>query len=272
MILFKNLLTNLEKCLILYLYNILRFHCNLSNGDKMMKVKISILKTLALASISLITATTGFAHSIKDNSTVPCQWKCSEKLYSKVERNLNPKKNTRVIGLNPFEQQKGNNYGAKVVNNFSSIVRNIDVIFGKTSAGIKVVDASIFNTAANDNFVPLIKDSNVSKISIKKTFHVDHGHKRIHVKWSFGDTTNSKIVKHLFKSKEKLSVGLTQLEQNLLTEYGIQCGNKFELSISGNRFLVEKTSEGLIILNHIENIDVVKAGFIKNKVKVKGNI
>ena len=60
----------------------------------------------------------------------------------------------------------------------------------------------------------------------------------------------------------------------MLTEYGIQCGNKFELSISDNRFLVEKTSEGLIILNHIENIDVVKAGFIKNKVKVKvkGNI
>ena len=87
-----------------------------------------------------------------------------------------------------------------------------------------------------------------------------------------GDKTNSKIVKHLFKGKGKLSVDLNQFEQNLLTEYGIQCGNKFELSISDNRFLVEKTSEGLIILNHIENIDVVKAGFIKNKVKVKGNI
>ena len=147
-----------------------------------------------------------------------------------------------------------------------------DVIFGKTSSGIKVVDASIFNTAANDNFVPLVKDSNISKFSMKKTFHVEHGHKRLHVKWSFGDKTNSKIVKHLFKSKEKLSVRLTQLEQNLLTEYGIQCGNKFQLSISGNRFLVEKTAEGLIILNHIENIDVVKAGFIKNKLKGKGNI
>ena len=236
----------------------------------MMKAKISILKTLAVASISLITATTGFAHSIKDNSTVPCQWKFSEKLYSNVERNLNPTKTTRVIGLNPFEQKKVNHYGAKVVNNFSSIVRNIDIIFGKTSAGIKVVDAAIFNTAANDNFVPLVKDLNVSKISMKKTFRVEDGHKRLHVKWSFGDTKKSKIVKHLFKNKEKLSIGLNQLEQNLLTAYGIQCGNKFELSISGNRFLVEKTSEGLIILNHIENIDLVKAGFIKNKVKVKG--
>jgi len=245
-----------------------------------MKVKISILKTLALASISLITATTSLAHSSQDDSTVSCKWQFSEKLYSKADRNLNPTKANGVIGLNPFEQknvnhfeQKNvNHYGAKVVNNFSSIVRNIDVIFEKTSSGIKVVDASIFNTAANDNFVPLVKDSNVSKISMKKTFHGEHGHKRLHVKWIFGDTTNSKIVKHLFKSKEKLSIGLTQLEKNLLTEYGIQCGNKFELSISGNRFLVEKTAEGLIILNHIENIDVVKVNLIKNKVKVKGNI
>ena len=116
----------------------------------------------------------------------------------------------------------------------------------------------------------MVKESNISKFSMKKTFHVENGHKHINVKWSFGDKTNSKIVKHLFKSAEKLSLSLTQLEQNLLRKYGIECGNKFELSISDNRFLVEKTSEGLVILNHIENIDVVKAGFIKNK--VKGNI
>ena len=265
-------MTNIENYLIINLDNILRFDYNLSNGDKVMKAKRSILKTLALASISLIIATTSFAHSSQDDSTVPCKWQFSEKLYSKVEKTLSTIKTTGVIGLNSFKQKKVNNYGAKVVNNSSSIVRNIDVIFGKTSSGIKVVDASIFNTAANDNFVPLVKDSNISKFSMKKTFHVEHGHKRLHVKWSFGDKTNSKIVKHLFKSKGKLSVDLNQLEQNLLTEYGIQCGNKFELSISGNRFLVEKTAEGLIILNHIENIDVVKAGFIKNKVKVKGNI
>ena len=60
---------------------------------------------------------------------------------------------------------------------------------------------------------------------------------------------------------------MTHLEQNLLSEYGIECGNKFELSISGNSFLVEKTSGGLIILNHIENMNLVKAGMSKNKVE-----
>ena len=113
----------------------------------------------------------------------------------------------------------------------------------------------------------MVKNSNVSKISMKKHFHSGHAHKRIHVKWSFGDTTNSKIVKHLYKNNEKLSIGLTHLEQNLLSEYGIECGNKFELSISGNSFLVEKTSGGLNILNHIENMNLVKADISKNKAK-----
>jgi len=237
-----------------------------------MKAKRSILKTLALASISLITATTSFAHSNQHYSTVPCKWQSPENLSPKLDSNLNPTKANASIKLNPFEQKNVNGYGTKVVKNFSPIVRNIDVTFKNTSTGIKVVDASIFNTDANENFVPLVKDSNISKFSMKKTFHIEHGHKHLNVKWSFGEKTNSKIVKHLFKSKQKLSVSLTQLEQNLLTEYGIECGNKFELSISDNRFLVEKTSEGLIILNHIENIGVVKAGYIKNKVKVKDNI
>ena len=234
-----------------------------------MKANRIIVKTLALASISLITATTSFAHSSQDDSTVPCKWQSSEKLSPKISTNLNPTKANAGIELNPFEQKNVNDYGAKVVNNFSSIVRNIDVIFKKTSTGIKVVDASIFNTDANENFVPLVKDSNISKFSMKKTFNIEDGHKHLNIKWSFGEKTNSKIVKHLFKSKQKLSIGLTQLEQNLLTEYGIECGNKFELSIFDNRFLVKKTSKGLIILNHIENIGVVKAGYIKNKVKVK---
>ncbi|GEM_PF-938683 len=261
------MLTKLEVCLIIILDNILSFYYNHFNGDKLMKAKTSILKTLAVASITFMTATISFAHSTHDHSTVPFKWQFSKKLYSKVERNLNGTKPTGVIGLNPFEQKKFNHYGIKVGNKFSGIVRNIDVIFERTSAGIKVVDASIYDTSANKNFMPLVKDSNISKVSMKNTFHPGHAHKRIHVKWSFGNTTNSKIVKHLYKNNETLSIGLTHLEQHLLSEYGIECGNKFELSISGNSFLVEKTSGGLIILNHIENINLAKKDASKNKVE-----
>jgi hypothetical protein len=123
-----------------------------------------------VASITFMTATTSFAHSTHDHSTVPFKWQFSKKLYSKVERNLNGTKPTGVIGLNPFEQKKFNHYGIKVGNKFSGIVRNIDVIFERTSAGIRVVDASIYDTSANNNFVPLVKKFKRLKNLYEKTF------------------------------------------------------------------------------------------------------
>lgn len=74
----------------------------------------------------------------------------------------------------------------------------------------------------------------------------------------------------MFEGKESLSVGLTNLDQSLLNEYGIKPGNKFQLSISGHNFLVERTSGRLIILNHIEKENLAKADF--NKDTVKDNI
>jgi hypothetical protein len=55
-----------------------------------------------------------------------------------------------------------------------------------------------------------------------------------------------------------------------LNEYGIKPGNKFQLSISSHTFLVERTSGGLIILNHIEKDNLAKAYL--NKDTVKDNI
>ncbi len=235
-----------------------------------MKPANTILKTLAIASMALITSGSAFAHSNHDHSTVPFKWHFSEKLNSKVERNLNSAKPTGVIGLNPFEQKKFNHYGIKVGNKFSSIVRNIDVTFERTSAGIKITDASIFNKMTNDDILPLKKVATPSKVSMKNPFHIGHDHKLLSIEWIFGNATNSKIVKHMFEGKGTLSVGLTNLEQNLLNEYGIKTGNKFQLSISGHSFLVERTSSGLKILNHKENPNLAKADL--NKKMVKDNI
>jgi len=232
-----------------------------------MKAKQTILKTLAIASMTLITASASFAHSDHDHSTVPFKWQFSEKLNSKVEKNLNSTKPSGVVGLNPFEQKKFNHYGIKVGNKFSSRIRNIDVIFERTSAGIKIVNASVFDTTSNANIVPIKKVSKISKVTMQKPFHIGHDHMRLPVEWSFGDTTNSKIAKHMFEGKGKLSVGLTRLEQSLLAEYGIKTGNKFQLSISGHRFLVEKTSGGLIVLNHVEDGNIAKAELGKDTVK-----
>ncbi len=235
-----------------------------------MKVKQSIFKALAIASMTLITSGTAFAHSNHDHSTAPFKWQFSENLHSKIARNLNFIKPSGVIGLNPFEQKKFNHYGIKVGNKFSSIVKNIDITFERTSAGLKITDASIFNTSMTGEVLPFKKVSQVTKISMQQHFHPGHSHDRLQVEWIFGDTTNAKIVKHMFEGKGNLSVGLTNLEQSLLNEYGIKSGNKFQLSISGHNFLVERTSGGLIILNHIEKENLAKADL--NKDTVKDNI
>ncbi len=230
-----------------------------------MKAKQMILKTLAIASISLIASSAAIAHSNHDHSTVPFKWELSKKLNSKIERDLNSKKPSGVIGLNPFEQKKFTHYGIKVGNKFNSTVRNIEVTFERTSAGLKITDASILKTAASEDIVPINKISTVSKISTQKPFHAGHDHKFLPVEWMFGEKTNSKIVKHLFSGKDNLSVGLTRLEQKLLNEYEIKTGNQFHLSISGHSFLVERTSSGLIVLNHVEGANLAKNELAKDQ-------
>jgi hypothetical protein len=235
-----------------------------------MIAKKTIFKTLAIASLTLITSSTVFAHSNHDHSTVPLKWQFSENLHSKIKRNLNSTKPTGVIGLNPFEQKKFKHYGMKVGNKFSSIVQNIDITFERTSAGLKITNASIFNTTMDGEILRLKKVSDVSKVSMKKYFHPGHNHDRLQVEWVFGETTNAKIVKHMFEGKGNLSVGLTNLEQGLLNEYGIKSGNKFQLFISGHNFLAERTCGGLIIFNHIDQRNLAKADL--NKDTAKDNI
>ena len=234
-----------------------------------MKIKTAALKALTLVSMTLIIATTAFAHSNHDHSTVPFKWQFSEKMYSKVERDLTSAKPNGVIGLNAFEQKEFNYYGIKVGNKFHSIIRNVNVTFERTSSGLKIVDASVFNKSMNDPVLPLKKVSKVAKVSVSNFSHAGHDHKRLGVVWNFGESTNSKIVKHMFQEEGKFSIGLSKLEQGLLTEYGIKPGNKFQLSISGHSFLVERTSGGIIILNHVENESVAKVDLAANMVEDK---
>jgi hypothetical protein len=218
-----------------------------------MRAKQNILITLAIALMTLISSGTVFAHSNDDHSTVPFKLQFSEKMNSKIEINLNSTKPSGVISLNLFQQKK-----------FSSIVKNIDITFERTSAGLKVSDTSIFDTSMNSDILPFNK---VLKASMQKYFYPGYNYNRQNIEWLFGEITNAKIVKHIFKGKGNLSLDLTNLEQNLLNEYGIKSGNKFQLSIPGHNFLVERTSSGLIIFNHIETENITKEDLNKNTVK-----
>jgi hypothetical protein len=217
-----------------------------------MRAKQNILINLAIALMTLIASGTVFAHSNDDYSTVPFKWQFLEKMNAEIERNLNSTKPSGIISLNLFQQKK-----------FSSIVKNIDITFERTSAGLKVTDTSIFDTSMNSDILPFNK---FLKVSMQKYFYPGYNHNRENIEWLFGEITNEKIVKHMFEGKGNLSVDLTNLEQNLLNEYGIKSGNKFQLSIPGHNFLVERTSSGLIIFNHIETENITKEDLNKNTV------
>ncbi len=223
-----------------------------------MKTKETIFKALAITVMTLLASGTALAHSDHDHSTAPFNWEFSKKLNAKVERDLNSNKPTGTIGMNSFEQKKFDHYGIKVGNKFNTSIRNVEVTFERVSSGLKITDASLIKFAATEDIVPIRNISKINKVSGQVLSHVGHDHNQLPVEWVFGPTTNSKIVKHMFEGKGSLFVGLTRVEQKLLNEYEIKVGNQFRLSISGHSFLVERTSGGLNIINHVESDDIAK--------------
>lgn len=223
-----------------------------------MKTRQITLKTLAMTTMFLLASGTALAHSDHDHSIAPFNWEFSKKLNAKVERDLNSNKPTGTVGMNSFEQKKFEHYGIKVGNKFNASIRNVEVTFERISSGLKITDASLLKFEATEDIVPIRKISKINKVSGQVLSHVGHDHNRLPVEWVFGPTTNSKIVKHMFEGKGNISVGLTSLEQKLLKAYEIKVGNQFHLSISGHSFLVERTSSGLNIINHVDNNDMAK--------------
>jgi hypothetical protein len=224
-----------------------------------MKAKRIVLNTLAITAMTIFTSGTALAHSDHDHSKVPFNWEFSKKLNAKVERNLNADKPSGVIGLNMFEQKKFKHYGIKVGNKFNTAVRNVEVTFERTSAGLKITDASIINFSSTKDIVPIRNISSVSKVSTQELSHAGHQHNRLPVEWVFGNSTIEKIGRHMYESKGNILVGLTQLEQKLLNTYEIKVGNLFHLSISGHSFLVKRTSSGLNIISHAQNAELAIA-------------
>jgi hypothetical protein len=102
-----------------------------------MITKQIMFKTLAIA-LTFIASSTVFANSNNDESIFPIKSQFSKKLHSKIDRNLSSTNPREIFGLNNFEQKKMNNYEIKFGNNFSSIVENINVIFEKNSADLKI--------------------------------------------------------------------------------------------------------------------------------------
>ena len=65
-----------------------------------------------------------------------------------------------------------------------------------------------------------------------------------------------KILEGMIRNERNVLVGLNAFEQSLLGEYDIKTGNTFQTTIKGHKFLVEKTSAGIKVVNHadIQNV------------------
>ena len=218
-----------------------------------------ILSTFAVATVITFTSVAAMAHSAHDHSMVSYKWALSKNLKAKIESRLNSTSPTSLIGLNFFEQKKLNHYDIKVGNKFNTEMRGINFILQRTSAGMKIVDASRIGKVAYTDQVPIKKTNMFSNASTNHKSHVGHDHANLPYEWTFSMATQGKIVKGMIRSEGEIFVGLNAFELSLLNEYDIKTGNTFHTTIKDNQFLIEKTSAGIKVLNHIDMQNIAMA-------------
>jgi hypothetical protein len=219
----------------------------------------NILSSLAIAATMTFTSTAAMAHSEHDHSTVSYKWAMSKNLQAKIDSRLDSANPTSLIGLNPFEQKKLEHYNINVGNKFNTETRGINFLMERTSAGMKVVDASRVGKVSYTGQVPIKKTNMFSKVSMNEKSHTGHDHAHLPYEWTFGLGTQEKIVRGMVQNEENVLVGLNAFEQSLLREYGIQPGNTFQTTIAGHPFLIEKTTSGIKIVSHTDTQSVAMA-------------
>lgn len=224
-----------------------------------MKTTRNILSSLAIAATMTLTSTAAMAHSDHDHSTVSYKWALSKNLQAKIDNRIDSSNPTSLIGLNHFQQKKLAHYNINVGNKFNTETRGINFLIERTSAGMKIVDASRVGKASYMGQVPIKKVNMFSKVSLNYLSHTGHDHAYLPYEWTFGLATQGKIVRGMAQNENNVLVGLNSFEQSLLSEYDIRPGNTFQTTISGHQFLIEKTSSGIKVVSHVDVQSVAMA-------------
>ena len=219
----------------------------------------NIFSSLAIAATMTLTSTAALAHSDHDHSTVSYKWAMSKNLEAKIDNRLDSANPTSLIGLNPFEQKKLAHYDINVGNKFNTETRGINFLMERTSAGMKIVNASRVGKVSYTDQVPIKKTNTFSKVSMNHKSHAGHDHAHLPNEWTFGMVTQNKIVRGIVQNEKNVLVGLNAFEQSLLREYDIQPGNTFQTTIAGHQFLIEKTSSGIKVVSHADAQSVAMA-------------
>ena len=211
-----------------------------------------ILSGFAIATAITFTSMPVMAHSAHDHSMVSYKWALSKNLKTKIENRLGSTNPTSLIGLNLSEQKQLEAYEIKVGNRFNTEMRGINFLVKRTTAGMKIIDASRIGKVAYTEQVPIKKTNMFAKASMNHKSHVGHDHAHLSYEWTFSLATQSKILEGMIRNENNVLVGLNAFEQYLLGEYEIKNGNTFQTTIKGHKFLIEKTSAGIKVVNHVD--------------------
>jgi hypothetical protein len=217
-----------------------------------MKTKMNVLNAIAITTTIALTSTVAMAHSNHDHSTVAYKWALSKDLQAKIDKKLGSAEPTSLIGLNAFEQKKLEHYDIKVGKKFNTETHGLNFLIERTSAGMKIVDANRFGNVAYTDTVPIKKIPMLSKVTMNRQSHAGHDHSHLPYEWTFGLKTQGKLIDGMVKNDKDIMLGLNTFELSLFKEYGIKAGNTFQTTVSGHKFLIEKTSAGIKVLRHVD--------------------
>ena len=164
--------------------------------------------------------------------------------------------------LNHFQQKKLGHYDIKVGNKFNTEINKINLLIKRTSAGMKIVDATRVNRVSYSGQVPIQKTKIFSKIGNHKNSHIGHDHSFFPYEWTFTQETQDKISKSMNRNNDDyILIGLSKFEQSMLKKYDIKYGNTFNTTVKDHQLMIEKVSSGIKIINHKQLDNVAMAPY-----------
>lgn len=213
------------------------------------------MKTFNLISASLITAalmistsSLVWAHSEHSDRPLPLVWKFDHSVQDKIDRAMTDEVHKNKVGLSHLEQRILERYGIRVGYSFFTPVNGQQVQVKRTLSGLKIMQSNSPITTEFRLKAPVTDRYQVVPSSFSAMTHPGHHHHHLNRGWLFDTKIAVKIKRHLSKNSFPIQVGLSKTEQKIVDRYEIQTGNSFIATISGEDYLVKRTSSGLQIM------------------------
>ncbi len=216
---------------------------------------ISLVCTIATVSIlssGMAVAHSGAGH---DHQTLPLGWTFDPAVQDKIVNNLS--RGNRAVGLSVFEQATLAQYGIQVGNTFKTTVREHTVQITRTSGGLRVEGPAMAHADGPQWNLPVRSSAMATRISFAAA-HPGHDHRHIGLEWAFPPAIEEKIANNLIHNDASGAIGLKSGEQKVLERYGIKVGNTFNAVVNGMTFTVRRTTMGLKVLSHVQNLPVAE--------------